>query len=169
VDGDFADLFGSACTRGEEGLIGKRATSPYVSGRSRDWVKLKCVNEQELVIGGWTDPKGSRTALGALLVGYYDDGALRYAGKVGTGFDTRTLEHLRRKLAPLARATTPFTSTNGKSTLPRSADVHWVRPALVGQFAFAEWTPDGLLRHPRFLGLREDKAPDEVRREGMRE
>ncbi|MEP6572331.1 MAG: non-homologous end-joining DNA ligase [Gemmatimonadota bacterium] len=168
VNGTFAELYGKACAHGEEGLIGKRADSPYVSGRSADWVKLKCVNEQELVIGGWTDPRGSRTSFGALLVGYYEDGELRYAGKVGTGFDAKTLQLLERKLRPLARSTTPFTSVTKKSLLPRSTEVHWVKPTLVGQFGFAEWTPDGLLRHPRFLGLRDDKAAADVEREVRR-
>ena len=168
LQGCFVGRYGSACAPGEEGLIGKRADNPYGSGRSADWVKLKCVNEQELVIGGWTDPRGSRTSLGALLVGYYEEGELRYAGKVGTGFDAKMLQTLERKLKPLARSTTPFTSRTKKSLLPRSTKVHWVRPTLVGQFGFTEWTPDGLLRHPRFLGLRDDKAAAEVEREVRR-
>lgn len=150
-----------ACQKGWEGVIGKLATSPYEHGRSRAWLKLKCVLEQELVIGGYTDPQGSRSGLGALLVGYYQDGALLYAGRVGTGFDNETLAALSRRLSKLERATSPF--AEGKD-LPRKG-VHWVSPKLVGQVAFAEWTGDGRLRHPRFLGLRPDKAARDVVRE----
>lgn len=149
-----------ACRNGWEGLIAKRAAGPYISGRSRDWLKLKCVNEQEFVIGGWTDPKGSRTGFGALLVGYFEDGELRYAGDVGTGFSTQILRDLSAKLAKLKRSTPPFT----RDGLPR-AGVHWAAPKLVAQVGFTEWTRDGKLRHPRFLGLRQDKSPREVVRE----
>jgi bifunctional non-homologous end joining protein LigD len=149
-----------ACKRGWEGLIAKRASSPYVHQRSRDWLKVKCVNQQEFVIGGFTDPQGSRVGLGALLVGYYEDGALRYAGKVGTGFDHETLERLRSKLDRLERKTPPFDDED----LPRKS-VHWVSPRLVCEVGFTEWTADGKLRHPRFLGLREDKPAREVVRE----
>jgi bifunctional non-homologous end joining protein LigD len=156
-----AAMFREACARGAEGIIAKRADSRYVSARSTDWLKIKCVNEQEFVIGGYTPPQGSREWLGALLVGYYEKGALRYAGKVGTGYDRRTLEQLYRRLAPLHRRTSPFTL----GPKPAGA-VQWVSPRLVAQIGFAEWTSAGLLRHPRFLGLRDDKAPTEVRREG---
>jgi DNA ligase D-like protein (predicted ligase) len=156
-----AAMFRDACARGAEGIIAKRADSRYVSGRSTDWLKIKCVNEQEFVIGGYTPPQGSREWLGALLVGYYDNGTLRYAGKVGTGYDRKTLEHLYRRLAPLERRTSPFAA----GPTPTGA-VHWVSPRLVAQVGFAEWTSAGLLRHPRFLGLRDDKAAAEVRREG---
>ncbi|HYU56568.1 MAG TPA: ATP-dependent DNA ligase, partial [Actinomycetota bacterium] len=141
-------------------VIAKRADSPYESRRSTAWLKFKCVNEQEFVIGGYTDPKGSRTGLGALLLGYYEGGTLVYAGKVGTGFDTRLLQELAAKLALLERPDPPF--ERGK--LPTKG-VHWVEPKLVGQIGFSEWTVDGQLRHPRFLGLREDKPPREVVRE----
>jgi len=159
--GPFDALYRDACRSGAEGLIGKRATSRYVAGRSDDWVKLKCANEQEFVIGGWTDPKGSRTGLGALLVGYYDGGQLRYAGKVGTGFDRWTLADVSKRLAARPRARSPFTG----SGWPHGSDVHWVTPNLVAQIAFSEWTPDGVLRHPRFIGLRHDKVARDVRRE----
>jgi bifunctional non-homologous end joining protein LigD len=150
-----------ACAQGEEGIIAKRATSRYVSGRSTDWLKLKCVRRQEFVIGGYTAPQGSRERLGALLVGYYDGKALRYAGKVGTGYDRRTLERLFGRLQPLHRVTSPF------SDGPRpTGDIQWVTPRLVGEVGFSEWTTAGLLRHPRFVGLREDKPAPEVRREG---
>ena len=150
-------LYRDACRRGWEGLIAKRADAPYQHTRSHDWLKLKCVNEQEFVIGGWTDPTGTRVGLGALLVGYYDRGALRYAGKVGTGYRRAVLRDLRSRLDRLARAEPPFEHDG----LPRSR-VHWVRPELVAQIGFTEVTRDGKLRHPRFLGLRDDKRPREV-------
>lgn len=151
-----------ACSKGWEGLIAKRADSVYRHSRSRDWLKFKCGNRQELVIGGYTDPKGRRVGFGALLVGYYEDGALRYAGKVGTGYDDRMLEELARRLQGLERKTCPFAQT------PREKRVHWVSPKLVGEVGFTEWTRDGRLRHPRFRGLREDKSPKQVRRERAR-
>jgi DNA ligase D-like protein (predicted ligase) len=150
-----------ACRDGWEGLIAKRVDAPYRGGRTKDWLKFKCEAGQEFVIGGFTDPKGSRVGFGALLLGYYDpDGRLAYAGKVGTGFDTRTLVGMHETLAGLERSTTPF----DRGALPRSK-VHWVEPRLVGQVGFSEWTRDGELRHPRFQGLREDKDPADVVRE----
>jgi bifunctional non-homologous end joining protein LigD len=154
------EFFAEACAKGWEGLIAKRADSPYVHGRSGNWLKLKCSFEQELVIGGFTPPQGARKRFGALLVGYHEDGDLRYAGKVGTGFSERTLDQLGNRLEALEVPEPPFTDGSG---LPRNA--RWVRPELVGQFAFGEWTRDGKLRHPRYLGLREDKRPSEVVRE----
>jgi DNA ligase D-like protein (predicted ligase) len=151
--------FRSACERGWEGVIAKRADSPYVATRSRDWLKLKCAYGQELVIGGWTAPKGSRQHLGALLVGYYEHERLRYAGKVGTGFNRGTLAELARRLSRLARDSPPF-ELGGP---PRGA--HWVEPELVAEIGFAEWTRDGKLRQPRYQGLRDDKPPREVVRE----
>jgi bifunctional non-homologous end joining protein LigD len=153
------ELFEQACAKGWEGLIAKRADSRYVHGRSGDWLKLKCSFEQELVIGGFTPPQGARKRFGALLVGYYEDGELRYAGKVGTGFSERTLAELGDELEALERPDSPF-ARNG---LPRQA--RWVEPRLVAQIAFGEWTRDGKLRHPRYLGLREDKPAREVVRE----
>ena len=150
-----------ACAHGWEGLVVKRGDAPYRPGRSRDWLKFKCQNNQEFVIGGYTDPKGSRTGFGALLIGYYDgDGRLAYAGKVGTGFDTSLLASLGQTLAGLERPQPPF----GRGALPR-AGAHWVEPKLVGQVAFSEWTTAGQLRHPRFQGLRRDKDPASVVRE----
>jgi bifunctional non-homologous end joining protein LigD len=150
-----------ACAHGWEGLVVKRADAPYRAGRSKDWLKFKCQNNQEFVIGGYTDPKGSRTGFGALLIGYYDaDGRLAYAGKVGTGFDTALLASLSQTLAGLERPEPPF----DRGALPRSG-VHWVEPELVGQVAFSEWTTAGQLRHPRFQGLRRDKDPATVVRE----
>jgi bifunctional non-homologous end joining protein LigD len=160
--GDGVAYYQEACRQGWEGLIAKRASAPYRSGRTKDWLKFKCVNAQEFVIGGYTDPQGSRTGLGALLLGYYDgDGNLVYAGKVGTGFDTRMLRLLHGELAPLERDKPPFT----KGDLPRAAGVHWAEPRLVAQIGFSEWTTAGQLRHPRFEGLRRDKSPEEVVRE----
>ncbi|HKC29259.1 MAG TPA: non-homologous end-joining DNA ligase [Jatrophihabitans sp.] len=154
------EAFRAACARGDEGVIAKRAASPYTSGRSRDWLKFKCVRDQEFVIGGWTDPKGSRTGFGALLIGYYDGGVLVYAGKVGTGFDTAMLRRLSERLRQLEVPTSPF----GRNQV-RERDVHWARPELVAQIGFTEWTREGMLRHPRFLGLRTDKDPRDVVRE----
>jgi bifunctional non-homologous end joining protein LigD len=152
-------LFAEACRKGWEGLIAKRADAPYTHGRSRDWLKFKCSAEQELVIGGYTAPKGSRTELGALLVGHYDNGKLRYAGKVGSGFTHATLRDLGARLAELRRDDPPFADA------PRIRAATWVQPRLVAQIGFTEWTGDGRLRHPRFLGLRDDKAAEEVVRE----
>ena len=154
------ELFADACRRGLEGLIAKRAESRYSSTRSTDWLKLKCSHEQELVIGGFTAPHGKRTDFGALLVGYNEDGELRYAGKVGTGFDQRTLSDLGERMRKLERTDPPFADVH-----PIPKGTHWIEPRLVGQFAFSEWTRDGRLRHPRYLGLRNDKRPDEVVRE----
>jgi len=128
-----------------------------VSRRSRDWLKFKCWAEQEFVIGGFTDPKGSRVGFGALLVGYYEGDRLVYAGKVGTGFDNETLASLGKKLASLEMKNSPF-----EGIAKAGKGVHWVRPRLVAQVAFTEWTHDGKLRHPRFLGIRTDKDPREV-------
>ena len=159
--GDGAELLEQACRDGWEGLIAKRLGTPYVSTRSRDWLKLKCTRAQELVIGGFTAPRGSRTDLGALLVGYFEGDDLRYAGKVGTGFTHETLKELAGQLAPLTRDESPFAPEKG---IPR--DATWVEPALVAQIGFMEWTGDGRLRHPSFLGLRIDKPAREVTREG---
>ena len=160
--GDGVTYFEQACADGWEGLIAKRADARYPSGRSRDWLKLKCEQGQELVIGGWTDPRGSRVGFGALLLGYYDEGGdLVYAGKVGTGFDTALLHALHDRLNALARPVPPF---RDHPMLPRK-DVHWAEPELVCAVQFSEWTRDGQLRHPRFEGLRTDKSPREVVRE----
>jgi len=150
-----------ACHKGWEGLIAKRADGPYAHGRSRDWLKFKCAHGQELVVGGWTEPRGSRIGFGALLLGTYDGDELRYAGKVGTGFDDETLERLASRLAGLERKTPPFADRDG---LPEEG-VHWATPRLVAEVEFTEWTSDGKLRHPRFKGLRDDKDPADVVRE----
>jgi DNA ligase D-like protein (predicted ligase) len=154
------ELYREACRKGLEGVIAKRADSSYVGSRSRDWLKLKCHAEQELVIGGFTAPKGSREEFGALLVGYYDDGVLRYAGKVGTGFGQEALRTLGARMRELEQEESPF-----ERFKPIPPGTRWVRPELVGQVAFSEWTRDGRLRHPRYLGLRDDKPAREVVRE----
>jgi bifunctional non-homologous end joining protein LigD len=150
-----------ACRRGWEGVIAKNGASVYVSRRTRDWLKFKCRQEQEFVIVGYTEPRGKRIGFGALLVGFYHRGKPVYAGKVGTGFDTETLRRLGKKLAELE---TPICAFAGDK-LPRRG-VHCVKPKLVAQIGFTEWTNENKLRHPRFLGLREDKRPEEVVREG---
>ncbi|WNO70783.1 non-homologous end-joining DNA ligase [Streptomyces sp. AM8-1-1] len=148
-----------ACARGWEGLIAKRAEGSYLPRRSPDWLKLKCARAQEFVIGGFTEPAGSRVGFGALLIGYYADGELRYAGKVGTGYDQAALRRLRGALDGLGQRQSPFAG------VVRERGVHWVEPRLVAQVGFTEWTRDGMLRHPRFLGLRDDKEPADVVRE----
>jgi bifunctional non-homologous end joining protein LigD len=163
-DTDGEAYYREACAKGWEGVIAKRADAPYRAGRTKDWLKFKCESGQEFVIGGFTDPQGSRTGFGALLLGYYDaDGKLVYAGKVGTGFSQRTLDTLYAALASLERDRPPF----DRGDPPRSGapGVHWTEPRLVGEVGFSEWTTDGQLRHPRFQGLRDDKDPHEVVRE----
>ena len=150
-----------ACEAGEEGIVGKRLDSPYVPGRSDAWVKIKCVGRQEFAIGGWTDPQRSRVGLGALLVGYYEGDRFRYAGKVGTGYTREVLLDLRRRFDELGQAANPF----DEGEPPVGDGVHWVRPQLVAEIAFAEWTQNGLLRQPRYEGLRPDKSARECRRE----
>jgi bifunctional non-homologous end joining protein LigD len=159
LSGQPAELLSAGCAAGWEGLIAKPAQSTYVSGRSSDWRKLKCSAGQELVIGGWTEPRGTRVGFGALLVGYYADGALHYAGKVGTGFTAETLQTLYDQLRRGEVPTSPFADA-----VP-DRHAHWTAPTLVANIAFAEWTRDGRLRHPSFQGLRDDKDPATVVRE----
>jgi DNA ligase D-like protein (predicted ligase) len=154
------EAFRAACARGDEGVIAKRAAARYANGRSPDWLKFKCVRDQEFVIGGWTEPKGSRTGFGALLIGYYDGDTLVYAGKVGTGFGAQLLRRLSDELARREIDGSPF----GRNAV-RERAAHWVQPDLVAQIGFSEWTRDGMLRHPRFLGLRADKSATDVVRE----
>ena len=158
--GDSERRFADACRSGWEGLMAKRVDAPYARGRSKDWLKLKCAWEQEFVVGGYTDPAGSRTDFGALLVGYYEDGRLEYAGRVGTGYTAATLRDLGARLRALETPESPFVDAR---PIPRGT--HWTRPELVAQIGFAEWTNDGRLRQPRFLGLRDDKRPAQVVRE----
>lgn len=158
-NGDGEAWLKEACAKGWEGLIAKRAASSYVSKRSRDWLKFKCDKSQEFVIVGYSDASGSRIGFGSLLLGYYDAEELRYAGRVGTGFDDKFLESFRKKLEAIEQDTSPLTDP------PRSGNAHWVTPKFVGEVAFTEWTDNGKLRHPRFLGIRRDKAAKEVVRE----
>ncbi|HEX9050609.1 MAG TPA: DNA ligase D [Anaeromyxobacter sp.] len=163
VGGSGAAVFREACRLGLEGIVSKRADQAYRPGRGGGWVKTKCILRQELVVGGFTDPEGAaRDAIGALLVGVHEGGALRFAGKVGTGFTNAQARELRARLERLATGDCPFT--------PRPAgwlgkNAHWVRPELVAEVAFTEWTKDGSLRHPSFQGLREDKQAGDVVRE----
>ena len=150
-----------ACREGWEGVIAKRRDAPYEHRRSRYWLKMKCEASQELVVGGFTDPQGGRVGLGALLVGYFEDGHFMFAGKVGTGFDTKLLLGLRSRLDKLEIPAPPFKNTRG---LPKIRS-HWVRPEVVVQVGFMEWTVHGKLRHPRLIGIREDKSARDVIRE----
>ena len=152
--------FEEACSRGWEGIIAKDATSSYQHTRSQKWLKFKCVNQQELVIGGYTEPHCKRIRFGALLLGYYDRDDLQYAGKVGTGFDEETLRQLGDRLTSLERKTPPFAGND----LPDD-EVHWVTPKLVAEIGFEEWTEDNRLRQPRYLGLRRDKDARDVVKE----
>jgi bifunctional non-homologous end joining protein LigD len=159
-DSDAGDLLQNACRMRLEGVIGKRADAPYVSRRSPTWIKLKCTHRQEFVVGGWTDPKGSRTGVGSLLLGIHDEaGHLRFAGGVGSGFDQKTLASLRKALDAVAAETTPFFEK------PRDVRGHWVEPTLVAEVSFGEWTPDGRIRHSVFHGLRDDKPATKIVRE----
>jgi ATP-dependent DNA ligase len=146
---------------GWEGVIAKRRGSPYEHRRSRHWLKMKCESSQEFVVGGFTDPQGARVGFGALLVGYYDDGDFVFAGKIGTGFDTKLLLELRRRFDAIELPQSHFTKAKG---LPRLR-IHWVRPEVVVQVAFIEWTVHGKLRHPRLIGVRIDKDAQRVTRD----
>jgi bifunctional non-homologous end joining protein LigD len=156
-----AEPWDRARREGWEGVIAKRRGSPYEHRRSRHWLKMKCEASQEFVVGGFTDPRGGRVGLGALLIGYYEGADFVFAGKLGTGFDTKLLLDLRRRLDALIVPASPFTRATG---LPRLR-AHWVKPEVVVQAGFIEWTVHGKLRHPRLLGVRYDKAPREVVRE----
>jgi len=153
-------FFRDACERGWEGLIAKKADSVYEQKRSRQWLKIKCSRQQEFVVAGFTDPTGKREGFGALLIGYYEQDKLLYAGRVGTGFDDEFLAAFREDLDFAKRDTCPFEGYDGTRQ-----GVHWVRPSFVAEIGFTEWTSSGRLRHPRFLGLRKDKEPASVRRE----
>lgn len=161
IDGRGDEVFAQACRSGAEGIVSKRADQPYKAGRGPGWLKTKCTRRQELVIGGFTEPQGARAGLGALLVGFYEDGKLVYAGKVGTGFTQKSADELRRRLDGLEIAEAPF------QPRPRVgvAGAHWVKPVLVGEVELTEWTTDGKIRHPSFKGLRADKEAKDVIRE----
>jgi len=161
VTGNGEAFLRHACRMSLEGVVSKRRDAPYESGRGRSWLKTKCIQEQEFVIGGFTEPEGKRSGIGALLLGVHDDeGKLVYAGKVGTGFSSQDARDLRRRLDALTRTACPFVKRP-----PGAAHAHWVRPELVGEVEFTEWTPDGRLRHPSWKGLREDKPAREIVRE----
>lgn len=160
VIGAGTKLFAEAKRRKLEGIIAKQRASLYVERRSRSWLKIKTHLEQEVVIAGWTEPRGSREKFGALVLGVYDKGKLRYVGHVGTGFDQELLDVVYRKLKPLETTRSPFATKP-----PSNAPVHWVRPHLVAEVKFGEWTKDGLMRQPVFVGLRTDKKPEDVVRE----
>jgi bifunctional non-homologous end joining protein LigD len=174
LDGSPEIVLAEVKRLGLEGIVAKRPDSKYEAGqRSGAWMKLKCVNEQEFVIGGYTPPKGARDFFGALLVGYYEQGRLTFASKVGSGYPQATLRELHRRFGLLRRATCPFvnlpTKRSGKFGQGVSGSemrvCTWVEPKLVAQVRFTEWTGDGGLRHPVFLGLREDKPAGDVTRE----
>jgi bifunctional non-homologous end joining protein LigD len=158
--GDGIGCYREACRSGWEGIIAKRAASRYVHRRSADWLKFPCISRQEFVIGGYTGPRGSRTGFGALLIGYYEGDLLRYAGRVGTGFDERMLTRIGEVLTSLEQENSPFADKKD-----RERGEHWVSPVLVCEVAFTGWTEAGKLRHPRFIGLRDDKEASTVIRE----
>jgi len=165
VRGEGPAFLAQACQVGLEGVVSKRLGAPYRPGRNLDWVKTKCLHRQEFVIGGYTDPEGSREAVGSLLLGVYEDGGLRWTGKVGTGpgWTGPYLRRLRTRLETLAAPRSPFEPPVSDSWLRRNA--HWVRPELVAEVAFSEWTDDGHVRHPSMQGLRDDKPAADVQRE----
>jgi bifunctional non-homologous end joining protein LigD len=162
VAGRGTAVLAKACRMGLEGIVSKRLDAPYRSGRGRTWLKIKCSNRQEFVVVGFTEPRGARSGVGALLLGVYDDeNGLRYAGKVGTGMSTAVLQALRGSLERLRRETPPLAGGAERGL----GVVHWVQPRLVVEVGFTEWTADGRLRHPSFVGVREDKPARTVRRE----
>lgn len=161
-EGDGKARFAEACKKKLEGIIAKKKNAPYTGGRGKDWLKIKCNMQEEFVIAGYTDPGGSRDAFGSLLLGYYENKKLHYAGRVGTGFNDALLIKIKKKLDKLEVEKSPFCeplATGDKK------GAHFVKPSLVAQVGYTEWTSEGRLRHPTFLGLREDKAASEVRRE----
>ncbi len=153
-------FFEAASDHRLEGMVAKKASSPYAGGRTKEWIKIKCQRRQEFVIGGYTDPQGSRGYFGALHIGLYEGAQLAYVSKVGTGFDDATLQNIWKAMQPLARDTSPFDAGT-----PTGRGHHWVEPKLVCEVRFTDWTEEGGIRHPAFLGLREDKRPEDCRRE----
>src|SRR5215471_11503362 len=162
IDGNGDAVFAEACRSGLEGIVSKRRDQPYRAGRHGGWVKTKCVQRQEFVVGGFTDPEGMRAGLGALLIGYYEGDRLVFCGKVGTGFTHQLAVDLRARLDRIEQKTSPFTPPP-PGWLGRNA--HWVKPDLVCEVVFTEWTSDGKIRHPSFQGLRADKDPRQITRE----
>jgi bifunctional non-homologous end joining protein LigD len=163
VSEEGESAYGEACRLGLEGLIGKRLDAPYTATRSASWIKLKCRPRQEFVIGGYSEPAGTRTGLGSLLLGTYESGMLHYAGRVGTGFDVTTLDRLIKSLKAIERKTCPFDKV--PSQAGRATGVHWVEPKRVAEVSFAGWTSEKILRQASFEGLREDKAPRDIHQE----
>jgi bifunctional non-homologous end joining protein LigD len=161
IDKNGSTFLRESCRAGLEGIISKRRDRPYLSGRSGDWIKIKCLGREELVIGGYTLSTAVRRGIGALLVGYFDSGELIYAGRVGTGFNSKSLVEMRQRLEKLQQDKCPFADVPRKE---RSPLVKWVRPKLVAEIQFSTWTEAGILRQPSFQGLREDKAAKDVRR-----
>ncbi|QAA80329.1 ATP-dependent DNA ligase [Aequorivita sp. H23M31] len=155
------ELLQEACNKRWEGLIAKDSQAKYVHSRSKNWLKFKCSKGQELVIGGFTEPQGGRIGFGALLVGYYEDGKLLFAGKVGTGFDDTFLRKWRKKFNKIEIEESPFKNQK----INQGGNYHWIKPEYVGQFGFTEWTKTNKLRHPRFLGMRDDKEANQVVKE----
>ena len=165
-DAPGQEVYERACAMALEGIVSKRKDAPYVSGRGQSWLKVKCMARQEFVIGGFTDPEGARADFGSLLLGVHEpDGRLVYTGKVGTGFSSATLATVGKRLRRLEQRTSPFAPDGPR---PPARGAHWVKPTLVGEVTFTEWTRDGLLRHPSFQGLREDKPAAQVVRERTR-
>ena len=165
--GTGASVLAKVCAVGGEGIICKMKNAAYNSGRGNGWVKVKCAQRQEFVVIGYSEPKGSRTGVGALLLGVYEKAkVLRYAGRVGTGFTTSELTSLRKTLTKLETEKSPIANAEDVAAVRESGKVQWVKPQLVAEVSFTEWTSEGLLRHPVFQGLREDKKPTDVKREG---
>ena len=162
IEGTAAEVFSHACMHGLEGIIVKRADSGYIERRSASWLKVKCHRRQEFVVGGYTEPAGAREKFGALLLGVYDADRLLYAGKVGTGFSADTLATMSDKFANLSTKTSPFSNPGA---VPRGSGVHWLKPELVAEVRFGEWTDAGVVRHAAFIGLRADKPAREIKRE----
>ncbi len=164
-DTDGAEVFAKACALGAEGIISKLRDAPYrIDARSSEWQKIKCVKRQEFVVGGFTDPEGSRVGVGSILIGYYEGDALRFAGKVGTGrgWSAAFGRDLRRQLEKIETDRSPF---NPLPAGPLGRNAHWVKPKLVVEVEFTEWTGDGHIRHPSLQGFRDDKKPRDVIRE----
>ena len=162
IEDNGRECLANACRLGLEGIVSKRQDRPYRPGRTSDWTKAKCSLRQEFVIGGFTEPEGMRAGLGALLIGYYEGRRLVFSGKVGTGFTQQFATELRRKLDALEQADCPFDPPPPRAIAKRA---HWVKPALVCEASFTEWTSDGMIRHPAFQGLRTDKRPRQVHAE----
>ena len=162
VEGNGKEFFAQACEYKIEGIVSKLADSPYQSTRNRNWLKAKCIKRQEFVIAGYTPSKNDFPGFGALILGVYEKSKLVYAGRVGTGFSIKYRVELQKKLAQISQATMPFSI---KPKDPGLRDAHWAKPLLIAEVAFTEWTADGLIRHPSFQGLREDKKAGDVVRE----